>query len=284
MKLRVICVVFGFLLQVLSLAAQTAASSPASPASTITGSGTADYVPVFTGTTTIGNSKIFQTVGGDVGIGTTTPAAKLDVKGTGDVRDTLTLFPKSTHPTLSVHGTAFEVSSTGLVTFVSSQTFPGTGTVTSVGSGTGLTGGPITKSGTLSIDTTKVPLLAAANKFTNTQSVTGNLVVTGVVAGGGFQIGSNLFAFGSYANSNALLGFAGNTTMTGKFNTAVGDGALYSNSTGYYNTASGDSALYYNSTGYYNTANGYQALAYNTVGQDNTATGYQALYSNTGTT
>ena len=60
---------------------------------TITGSGTADFVPVFTGVTTIGNSKIFQTVGVNVGIGTTTPAAKLDVNGTGDVRDTLTLFP-----------------------------------------------------------------------------------------------------------------------------------------------------------------------------------------------
>jgi hypothetical protein len=118
---------------------------------TITGSGTADFVPLFTGATTIGNSKIFQTVGGNVGIGTTTPAAKLDVAGTGDVRDTLTLFPKLTHPSLSVHGTAFEVSNTGKVTFIAGQTFPGTGTVTSVGSGAGLTGGPITHSGTLSI-------------------------------------------------------------------------------------------------------------------------------------
>jgi hypothetical protein len=123
------------------------------PPGTITGSGTADFVPLFTGTTTIGNSKIFQTVGGSIGIATTTPAAKLDVAGTGDVRDTLTLFPKLTHPSLSIHGTAFEVSNTGKVTFVAGQTFPGTGTVTSVASGAGLTGGPITHSGTLSIAT-----------------------------------------------------------------------------------------------------------------------------------
>ena len=109
-------------------ASNSKSQSPILPPGTITGSGTADFVPVFTGATTIGNSKIFQTVGGDVGIGTTTPAAVLDVKGTGDVRDTLTLFPKLTHPSLSVHGTAFEVSSKGLVTFVSGQTFPGTGT------------------------------------------------------------------------------------------------------------------------------------------------------------
>ena len=81
-------------------ASNSKSQSPILPPGTITGSGTADFVPVFTGASTIGNSKIFQTVGGDVGIGTTTPAAVLDVKGTGDVRDTLTLFPKSTHPTL----------------------------------------------------------------------------------------------------------------------------------------------------------------------------------------
>jgi hypothetical protein len=72
-------------------------SNNAHPDGTITGGGTANFVPLFTGATTIGNSKIFQTVAGKIGIGTTTPAALLDIKGTGDVRDTLTLFPKSTH-------------------------------------------------------------------------------------------------------------------------------------------------------------------------------------------
>ncbi len=51
------------------------------------------------------------------------------------------------------------------------STVKGTGTVTSVGSGLGLTGGPITTSGTLSVDTTKVPLLAASNTFTTNQSI-----------------------------------------------------------------------------------------------------------------
>jgi len=141
------------------------------PPGTITGKGTAGFIPVFTGATTIADSKIFQTVGLNVGVGTATPAAKLDVAGTDDVRDTLTLFPKSTHPTLSVHGTAFAVSSTGKVTFVAGQTFPGTGTVTSVGSGLGLTGGPITTSGTLKIDTAVVPQLAGANSFTNVNAI-----------------------------------------------------------------------------------------------------------------
>ncbi len=167
------------------LAPTANSKAPVLPPGTITGSGTADFVPVFTGTTTIGNSKIFETVGGNVGIATTTPAAKLDVSGTGDVRDTLTLFPKSTHASLSVHGTAFEVSHTGLVTFISGQTFPGTGTVTSVGSGAGLTGGPITTSGTLSIKTAGVTNAMLAH---SSLTVTANSPLTG---GGSVSLGSS---------------------------------------------------------------------------------------------
>jgi hypothetical protein len=73
------------------------------------------------------------------------------------VRDTLTLFPKGTDSTLAVNGTAFKVDQTGKVTFISSQTFPGAGTVTSVGlsapsSDFTVTGSPVTKSGTLNLN------------------------------------------------------------------------------------------------------------------------------------
>jgi hypothetical protein len=182
-------------------ASNSKSQSPILPPGTITGSGTADFVPVFTGATTIGNSKIFQTVGGDVGIGTTTPAAVLDVKGTGDVRDTLTLFPKLTHPSLSVHGTAFEVSSKGLVTFVSGQTFPGTGTVTSVGSGAGLTGGPITKSGILSIATGGVSNAMLANP---SLTVTANSPLTG---GGSVPLGGSTSLSLKSCSTNQILQF-----------------------------------------------------------------------------
>ena len=174
---------------------------PVLPPGTITGSGTADFVPMFTGATTIGNSKIFQTVGGNVGIATTTPAAKLDVAGAGDVRDTLTLFPKLTHPTLSVHGTAFEVNSKGLVTFVSGQTFPGTGTVTSVGSGAGLTGGPITGSGTLSIKSGGVTNAMLAN---SSLTVGANSPLTG---GGSVSLGGSTSLGLKSCGSNQILEF-----------------------------------------------------------------------------
>ncbi len=121
--------------------------------------------------------------------------------------------------------TGLKISSKGIFTFVAGQTFPGTGpgTVSSIGSGAGLTGGPITTSGTLSIargavtnamlqnrslivaagadltgggsvalggtttlnlDTTKVPQLNTANIFTGNQSVIGNLTASGQVQGG----------------------------------------------------------------------------------------------------
>lgn len=46
----------------------------------ISGSGTTNYIPIWTSSTGLGNSKLYQT-GGHVGIGTTTPAYTLDVAG-----------------------------------------------------------------------------------------------------------------------------------------------------------------------------------------------------------
>jgi len=45
----------------------------------IDGSGTANYVPLFTGATTLGNSAIYQT-DGNIGIGNITPIGKLHVE------------------------------------------------------------------------------------------------------------------------------------------------------------------------------------------------------------
>jgi hypothetical protein len=46
----------------------------------VTGSGTTNFIPKWTGSTTLSSSDIFQT-GGKVGIRTTSPAATLDVLG-----------------------------------------------------------------------------------------------------------------------------------------------------------------------------------------------------------
>ncbi|HVI08066.1 MAG TPA: hypothetical protein VND65_07195 [Candidatus Binatia bacterium] len=371
--------------------AQTASSAPSgapSSSDVTTTGGTVNILPLFTTATNIQNSAVTQTGSGStakIGVGTSTPAATLDVKGGSIVRGTLNLpatgtataaagknsqaqtlvasvFSSSTsaavpqtfqwqaepvgNDTSSAGGslnllyasgtnkpaeTGFHIGSNGQITFAAGQTFPGTGTgngtVTSVGTGAGLMGGPITSSGTLSIanagvtnamlanpsltiqagtaltgggtvslggsttlniDTTKVALLAASNTFSGNQTANGNLTATGVVTGSSFQIGSNLFDYGSYIAENAFTGFGGNTTMTGQQNTASGVLALVNDTSGQQNTAFGDSALVSNTAGSYNAAGGDSALFMNTTGAANTGFGYftgitQDLSNMTGT-
>jgi hypothetical protein len=121
----------------------------------LSGSGKKNYIPLWLSATKLGDSNIFQSATGNLGLGTTAPAAQLDVNGASDLRNTLTLFPNRSAPTLLINGTGFKVSNTGFVGFVKGQTFPGTGTITGVttASGSGLSGGGTT--GTLNLSLLK---------------------------------------------------------------------------------------------------------------------------------
>ncbi len=229
---------------------------PASSDVTTTG-GNANTIPLFTTGTNIQNSILTQTgtaavnVGGKLNLpatGTATTTAGFDSRPEAMVASAYdsstkaavaqtfqlqaepagndTASPSGTLNLLYGSGTTapsetgLRISNKGLITFATGQTFPGTGsgTVKSVASGAGLTGGPITASGTLSIanagvsnamlahpsvtitagtaltgggavalggattlnvDTTKIPQLNAANTFTGNQTVKGNLSDTG---------------------------------------------------------------------------------------------------------
>jgi trimeric autotransporter adhesin len=361
-----------------STATAAQAAIPADTPAAVTGSGKANYIPLWSTATKLGSSVLFQSGTGataEVGINTATPASTLDVNGattlggattlpaTGTATDTEGYDSESLNLVASAYNTrvseaipqtfqlqaepvgngtaatsgvlsllygsgtsapaetGLKIAGSGRITFAAGQTFPGagTGTVTSVGSGAGLTGGPITSSGalsvatrgvtnamlsnpsltvnagtdltgggavtlggttTLNLDITKVPQLNSANTFTASQTVNGILSATGVDLDDLF-IGSYLFASGSYSNQSAFLGFAGNGGSAGGENTAIGYGALGGNPTGSYNTATGASALAVITTGIGNTAAGYGALNGNTTGGYNTATGGDALFLNT---
>ena len=71
------------------------------------------------------------------------------------------------------------------------------------------------------------------------------------------------------------------TNTTGYYNTAIWNNSLLANTTGVGNTANGAGSLRFNTTGNYNTANGFTALINSTTGFNNTANGYFALYYNT---
>lgn len=318
-------------------------SAAVSPSAAVTGSGTTNYVPLWTPNgSMLGNSVLFQSGSGStarIDINTTTPGATLDVKGSAFVRGTLALVgsgagtaaagknseplnftasvfnsgtgtavgqtfrwqaepagnnttsPAATMNLLFASGaaapaeTGLKIANNGQITFAAGQTFPGTGpgTITGITAGTALTGGGTSGTVTLNLDAAKVPLLAAANTFTGNQTVNGNLSATGTVAGSSFEIGSNLFAFGSYNNASAYLGFAGNPSSTGLSNTAIGAYALAFDTYGATNTAIGSLALYQNTIGYSNSATGVNALYANTQGTNNTAIGFGALLTNTTT-
>jgi hypothetical protein len=84
------------------------------------------------------------------------------------------------------------------------------------------------------------------------------------------------------AGQNTALGAGAlSSNTTGSNNTALGFSALLSNTEGANNTATGAAALGSNTTGGLNTATGLGALASNITGSNNTATGGLALQSNT---
>ncbi len=198
--------------------------------------------------------------------------------------------------------TGLHIAANGQITFATGQTFPGTGsgTVTSVGTGTGLTGGPITSSGTLQIDPTVVPELGATNN-TFTGSITANSFtgsgsgLTNVNAAELNGLTSSAFApAGSYATLGANT-FTGNQTVNANIalpNTnssgtegviTIGGNAFVQNYgvSGSYNGFFGYKAGNFSTTGLSLTAVGTSALGGDTSGSKNTAVGYLSLFSNT---
>jgi hypothetical protein len=202
------------------------AAVPANPA--VTGKGVVNFIPMWDTTSDIIDSIIFQK-SSQIGINTSAPAATLDVSGKTDVRDTLTLFPKSTDPTLLVSGTSFKVDSTGKVTFISGQTFPGTGTITGIttASGSGLSGGGT--SGTLSL---KVPAAGITNAMLQNSKVTLNASTAGgLTVPGAMTLGSTYTIGLKACSANQVLQYSGTAwacktlgTGTGTV-TSVGSGA-----------------------------------------------------------
>jgi hypothetical protein len=226
----------------------------------ITGSGTLGIANAGVTNTMLQNSAV--TLNASTAGGLTVPGA-MSLGST----NTIGLKTCSSNQVLQYNGTAWACANMG------------TGTVTSVGSGAGLTGGPITGTGslsiatagvsnamlanpsltispgtaltgggavslggstTLSLDTTKVPLLAAANTFSTNQMVNGTLTatsfsgngaaLTNVTAANSIELGGQVYT--SYAQLAAANTFSANQTVNGTLTASSSGYSISASSSG----------------------------------------------------
>jgi len=208
---------------------------------------------------------------GNVGIGTSSPAATLNLNTGGTAnQDTLLLGNATTKGLeLADNGADLDLKSFGLPLFINyANSSPQNTYINGNGGMVGI--GTISPSATLEVN--------------GTTKVDGNLALPATTATtGAITLGGQPFLGDFGASSNTFVGLAGNlnSTNTGISETAVGNQALAKITTGINNTAVGSLALVADTAGSSNSAFGVTALVSNTTGTDNTADGFLALAVNT---
>jgi hypothetical protein len=214
-----------------------------------------------TNTINVGSGQIYKDASGNVGIGTASPAVKLDVQGV-------------ISSTIASKTAKFDAAGNSIYTSLNDGTKDWR-----VGAG-------IVSSGLFSIRNNTDALNAITIDSSGNVIISGNKSLISNGAGGvvsNTSIGSSALATNSTGENNTAIGANALTAnTTGANNTAIGANALYSNTTGFLNTASGEAALYSNTTGNRNTASGYRAgygvgADSNTTGSNNTFIGVESV-------
>ncbi|MGB2807950.1 MAG: hypothetical protein WBC22_09425 [Sedimentisphaerales bacterium] len=224
----------------------------------------------------VSGSDMYSIPSGKVGIGTTTPRGKLDVKGEGSniYLDTGTAQIYIGDKSGFGDDTLFTVDDDyGKFTFENGDVGIGTTTPTTKLDVTG------------SINTTASYEIGGQNGL----SVSGTDSLSIGPGAGANNTGShNTFSgysagyFNTTGYANTFSGLkAGYSNTTGNYNTFLGNWAGYSNTEGGANTFTGYLAGYNNTTGCCNTFSGLKAGYSNTEGTGNTFSGHQAGLSNT---
>jgi hypothetical protein len=218
----------------------------------VKGSGTTDYVPVWTASGTIGNSIMYQT-DSRIGIDTTSPQFALDVNGHINA------------------ASGYAIGETMVLAL------PGDANSNNFAAGPGALFNP---TGTFN---TAVGSAALSNTTTATANTAVGSQVLLSNTTGGYNTGVGYGALtvdqaGTYDTAVGAFALFNNTASD---NTALGYEALCYNAGGNDNTASGEQALLSNTLGSNNTADGAGTMLSNTSGSDNTAYGASALENNT---
>jgi hypothetical protein len=204
-------------------------------------------------TVVLGNDSIVTTaLKGNVGIGTTSPTARLHVQAQGALSTDIGFRVRNSANTFDI---------------IRAQ---GNGSVfIGLGAGNVNTGNGNTAFGVQAL-------------FSNTTGVNNTAFGNGALLANTTAIRNTAFGYDNLRNNttgyeNTSIGNeALRANSTGYRNTADGFQALFSNTTGHSNTANGAYALQNNTTGNENTVNGLGALVFNTTGNNNIANGSNA--------
>jgi hypothetical protein len=262
----------------------------------VTGTGTSNYLPLWTSGSNLGVSKIYQANGGFVGINTNTPLLQLDVNGNSIFRGSFQMAPQGT-ATASTgqpsHSFQWQSSVYNSGTHAADNLAFGFRTVpqnndtaspsASLDLFFGPGGGTLNDTG-LSIDSTGhirfVPTqIVDVQAVSGTELIAENELTLG--AGSPTAINLNGFAFltiGGYHTANSVsfgLGIDSLFNTTGGSDTAIGGYALGNDTSGDFNTGVGTNSLYFDTTGSNNSGFGYDALSGLSNGSSNTALGYE---------
>jgi len=211
---------------------------------------------------TTSSSNIYYN-SGNVGIGTTTPAYKLEIDGTSSLSDR----------TIGINGTP--------ILYLPDQTSNNIGGSLAMGDGLRNLSHVSGFDGQLNTAAGLGALNANTTGYQNTAlgwsalsgNTTGNLNVA---------VGDEALKNNATGTQNVAIGHQSLKSNSGSSNTAVGSFTLNINTTGGGNNAFGGGALLSNTTGSSNVAVGSSALVVNATGSDNVALGNNALFLNTG--
>ncbi len=290
-----------------STSASTTITTPLKPR---VNAGTAGYIGMFTDPTDLGNSIMYEGASGNVGVGTASPSALLqvggasanDFSGTSAMgvlqrsSDTVALSvrrigadPVQQFCVQGVVCNYIQLDSSGALWFGGySAPSMAVSLAGNVGIGTATPGskldvaGDVNLSGTLRYQGSPI-LQVPGGLSSNNLAVGPGALASNATGYENTASGSHALFSNTTGNYNAATGFyALSSNAVGTANTADGYLALYSNNTGNYNTASGTTALYNNTSGYSDTAVGYNALSNNSIGDFNIAIGYLAAINVSG--
>jgi hypothetical protein len=292
----------------------TGGSPAAGKVLTSDGKGLATWQTPFTGDSDwiISGSNMYSGVSGNVGIGTISPAAKLEVAGQVKITGgspaagkvlTSDVTGLATWQTPFTGDSDWIISGSNMYSGVSGNVGIGTAEPTeklivtgSINSNNQTSGGFNSGGTRVFMDLVsaakigRIGTLAGGDSLSGTQGELG-LYVKGceyvrINAAGNVGIGTSspsakLEVNGDISSVSAYKIGDDTVLSASVFNTLVGRGAGYSNTTGQQNTFSGYGAGLSNTTGNDNTFSGFQAGCFNTTGYGNTFSGLLAGYKNT---